>query len=51
MAPDSLLHEPLSTMPVADESQKGKIVQIFQQGFYIEKNGERTVIVPSKVVI
>lgn len=51
LAPDSLLHEPLSTLPVQDESQKGKIVQVFQQGFYIEKNWERTVIVPSKVVI
>lgn len=51
LAPDSLLHEPLSTIPVEDESQKGKIVQVFQQGYYIEKNGEKTVIVPSKVVI
>ncbi|AHB41747.1 hypothetical protein P148_SR1C00001G0961 [candidate division SR1 bacterium RAAC1_SR1_1] len=51
LAPDSLLHEPLSTLPVEDESQKGKIVQVFQQGFYIERNGQRTVIVPSKVVI
>ncbi len=51
LAPDSLLHEPLSTMPVEDESQKGKIIQVFQQGYYIEKNWEKTVIVPSKVVI
>lgn len=51
LPPDSLLHEPLSTMPVDDESQKGKIVQVFQQWFYLEKNGEKTVIVPSKVVI
>lgn len=51
LAPDSLLHEPLSTLPVEDESHKGKIVQVFQQWFYLEKNGERTVIVPSKVVI
>lgn len=51
LAPDSLLHEPLFTMPVNEDDQKGKIVQVFQQGFYLEKNGEKTVIVPSKVVI
>lgn len=51
LVPDSLLHEPLSTIPVEDESQKGKIVQVFQQGYYIEKNWEKTVIVPSKVVV
>ncbi len=51
LPPDSLLHEPLSTLPVEDESQKWKIVQVFQQGYYIEKNWEKTVIVPSKVVI
>lgn len=51
LPPDSLLHEPLSTLPVEDETQKGKIIQVFQQGYYLEKNWERTVIVPSKVVI
>jgi len=51
LVPDSLLHEPLSTIPVENQSQKGKIIQVFQQGFYIEKNWEKTVIVPSKVVI
>lgn len=51
LAPDSLLHEPLSTMPVNEDDQKGKIVQVFQQGYYLEKNGEKTVIVPSKVVV
>lgn len=51
LAPDSLLHEPLSTVPVQDEAMKGKIVQVFQQGFYVEKNGEKTVILTSKVVV
>ncbi len=51
LVPDSLLHEPLSTIPVEDESQKGKIIQVFQQWYYIEKNWEKIVIVPSKVVI
>lgn len=51
LIPDSFLHEPLSAIPVEDESQKGKIVQVFQQGYYIEKDWEKTVIVPSKVVV
>jgi molecular chaperone GrpE len=51
LVPDSLLHEPLSTLPVEDETQKGKIVQVFQQWFYIEKNWEKTVIIPSKVIV
>lgn len=51
LPPDSLLHEPLSTTPVEDKKQKGKIVQVFQQWFYIEKDGEKTVIIPSKVVV
>jgi molecular chaperone GrpE (heat shock protein) len=38
LVPDSLLHEPLSTIPVEDESQKGKIVQVFQQGYIYRKN-------------
>jgi molecular chaperone GrpE (heat shock protein) len=51
LAPDSFLHEPLSTIPVEDKNQKWKIVQVFQQGFYLEKNWEKIVIVPSKVVV
>lgn len=51
LEPDSLFHEPLSTLPVEDKSMKGKIVQEFQQGFYLEKDGQKTVILPSKVVV
>lgn len=51
LEPDSLLHEPLSAIPVEDEAMKGKIVQEFQQGFYLEKDGQKTVILTSKVVV
>jgi molecular chaperone GrpE len=51
LEPDSFFHEPLSTMPVEDKKMKGKIVQEFQQGFYLEKDGQKTVILTSKVVI
>jgi molecular chaperone GrpE len=51
LEPDSFFHEPLSTMPVESKKMKGKIVQEFQQGFYLEKNGQKTVILTSKVVI
>ncbi|HCB52117.1 TPA: nucleotide exchange factor GrpE [Patescibacteria group bacterium] len=51
LAPDGLLHEPLSTMPVEDTAMKGKIVQVFQQGYYLEKDGQKTVVLTSKVVV
>lgn len=51
LEPDSFFHEPLSTIPVDDKKMKGKIVQEFQQGFYLEKDWEKTVILASKVVI
>ena len=51
LEPDSFFHEPLSTMPVEDKKMKWKIVQEFQQGFYLEKDGQKTVILTSKVVI
>ena len=35
--PDIELHEAVSAMPVTDESQKGKIIQEFEQGFVYEK--------------
>lgn len=51
LVPDSLFHEPLSAIPVEDKKMKGKIVQEFQQGFYLEKDGQKTVILTSKVVV
>jgi molecular chaperone GrpE len=35
--PDIELHEAVSALPVTDESQKGKIIQEFEQGFVYEK--------------
>ena len=35
--PDIELHEAVSALPIADESQKGKIIQEFEQGFVYEK--------------
>lgn len=35
--PDINFHEAVSALPVEDESQKGKIIQEFEQGFYYEK--------------
>jgi len=51
LVPDSLLHEPLSTLPVEDKALKGKIIQVFQQGYYLEKDGQKMVILTSKVVV
>lgn len=49
--PDIELHEAVSAMPVTDESQKGKIIQEFEQGFVYEKWDIRKIITPAKVVI
>lgn len=49
--PDIELHEAVSVMPITDESQKGKIIQEFEQGFVYEKWDIRKVVTPAKVVI
>ncbi len=49
--PDWLFHEPLSTQKVEDKKQKWKIIQVFQQGYYLEKDWEKFVILPSKVIV
>lgn len=51
LEPDSFFHEPLSTMPVESKKMKWKIVQEFQQGFYLEKDWQKTVILISKVIV
>jgi len=51
-APDTLMHEPIWMQPTEDKKLKWKIIQIFEQGFYYQKeNGDKVTIFPSKVVI
>ena len=49
--PDINLHEAVSALPVTDETQKGKIIQEFEQGFIYDKWDFRKVVTPAKVVI
>lgn len=49
--PDIELHEAVSALPVTDETQKGKIIQEFEQGFVYDKWDIRKVVNPAKVVI
>ena len=49
--PDIELHEAVSALPVTDETQKGKIIQEFEQGFIYDKWDIRKVVIPAKVVI
>jgi molecular chaperone GrpE (heat shock protein) len=51
LAPDSLVHEPVSVQSIEDEKLKGKIVQEFERWFYYEKDGDKRVVVASKVVV
>ena len=51
-SPDTLLHEPIWMQPTDDKKLKWKIIQVFEQGFYYQKeNGDKVTIFPSKVVI
>ncbi|AKH32498.1 Protein GrpE [candidate division SR1 bacterium Aalborg_AAW-1] len=49
--PDIELHEAVSALPVTDETQKGKIIQEFEQGFIYDKGDIKKVVTPAKVVI
>ena len=50
--PDTLMHEPIWMQPTDDKKLKWKIVQVFEQGFYYQKeNWDKVTIFPSKVVI
>lgn len=51
LEPDSNLHEPVATQPVIEKKQKGKIIDEFEQGFYYQKEDEKILIHPSKVVV
>lgn len=50
--PDTLLHEPIGMQPTQDKKLKWKIIQVFEQWFYYQKeNWDKFTIFPSKVVI
>ena len=50
--PDTLMHEPIWMQPTDDKKLKWKIIQVFEQGFYYQKeNWDKVTIFPSKVVI
>ena len=51
LEPDSYFHEPVSIQPIEDKKLKGKIITVFEQGFYYQRREEKIVILPSKVVI
>ena len=50
--PDTLFHEPIGVQPIEDKKLKWRIIQIYEQGFYYQKeNWDKITIFPSKVVI
>lgn len=49
--PDIELHEAVSAIPTTDETQKGKIIQEFEQWFIYDKWDIKKVVTPAKVVI
>jgi len=50
--PDTLMHEPIGMQPTEDKKLKWKIIQVFEQGFYYQKeNWDKVTIFPSKVII
>jgi len=51
-SPDTLMHEPIWMQPTDDKNLKWKIIQVFEQGFYYQKeNWDKITIFPSKVII
>ena len=50
--PDAMLHEPIWMQPTDDKKLKWKIIQVFEQWFYYQKeNWDKVTIFPSKVII
>jgi molecular chaperone GrpE (heat shock protein) len=50
--PDTLMHEPIGMQPTNDKKLKWKIIQVFEQGFYYQKeNWDKVTVFPSKVII
>lgn len=51
-SPDTLMHEPIWVHPTDNKKLKWKIIQVFEQGFYYQKeNWDKVTIFPSKVII
>lgn len=50
LEPDSIFHEPVNVVPAWEEN-RWKIIQEYERWFYREKDGERKIIVASKVVV
>ena len=51
-SPDTLMHEPIWIQPTDDKKLKWKIIQVFEQWFYYQKeNWDKVTIFPSKVII
>ena len=51
-SPDTLMHEPIWMQSTDDKKLKWKIIQVFEQGFYYQKdNWDKVTIFPSKVII
>jgi molecular chaperone GrpE (heat shock protein) len=50
--PDTMFHEPIWAQPTEDKKLKWKIIQVFEQWFYYQKeNWDKITIFPSKVII
>ena len=51
-SPDTIMHEPIWIQPTDDKKLKWKIIQVFEQGFYYQKeNWDKITLFPSKVII
>ncbi len=51
LEPDSMLHEPVSVMPIEDKKMKWKIIQEFERWFIYKKDDKQIVISTSKVIV
>lgn len=51
LSPDSVLHEPISLIPVENKKMKWKIVQEFERGFVYKKDDKQIVLNVSKVIV
>lgn len=51
LVPDSFLHEPVSVEPTEDKKMKWKIIKEFERGFVYNKDGDKRVVISSKVIV